>query len=99
MLESVVKTEVEGTLTTRLEQLEKQIKGNFDTKFNTIHRQIDMKIGNIESVAQKVNEASEKLTTGGGHWKLPFFLLLVVVVAIAGGAYYLYEKLRKSHFL
>lgn len=97
-LEAVVKTEVEGTLTARLEMLEKAMKGNLDTKINTINRQIDMKIGSMESVAKKV-EASAKLASGGGGWRLPFFLLLIILLGVASGAYWLYQKLLKSHIL
>lgn len=98
-LEHVVKTEVEGTLTTRLEQLEQQIRGNLDGKMNTINRQLDMKIGHLETVAKKVNDATDKMAAGDGQWKWLLAILAVFSLAIGGGWFWTYRFLVKKHFL
>lgn len=98
-LEQVVKNEVEGTMTARLEQLEQQMKGNIDSKMNTINRQIDMKIGNLETVAKKVNDASDKIAAGGSQWIWLLLGLVLVLLTFSCGGYYLFKQALKKHLL
>ena len=98
-LELVVKTEVEGTITSRLEQLEQQIRGSLDGKMNTINRQLDMKIGHLETVAKKVNDATDKMAAGDGQWKWLILILVLFTMVLAGGWFWTYRWMVKKHLL
>ena len=96
-LESVVKIEVEGTLAGRLDHLEKQMKGNVESKINALNKQLDTKIARIEELVKKMEAVpATKGEKPRSEW--PFYFLLLVVMGHVGATVYLrFSDSKKWH--
>ena len=100
-LEAVVKTEVEGTLAGRLDHLEKQMKGNVESKINGLNKQLDAKISRMEELLKK-SEATAKGATAADNNKpssWPFYFLVLIVFSQVAVTVWIYLKLQKMHLL
>jgi len=86
-LEDIIKKEVDGAVSEKLDMLEKKMKSN-------VHRNIlsaeDKASSKITSVDTSLPKESVRARSSGG-WKLPF-VLLVCVIGIAGYFQYIYFK-------
>jgi len=96
-LESVIKTEVEGTLAGRLDHLEKQMKGSLDNKVNALSKQMDGKISRMEELVKKADAklAEEKPRASS----MPYYFMILIVIGQIGWSVYLFRKLQKMHLL
>lgn len=92
-LESLIKSQVEGSLERRLSSLEQQMRGSVEKKMSNIESALDRKMTRLET------QASELATSTSTGWQLPFVLLLIVVLAAALGLYLFYLKMKKMHIL
>jgi len=97
----VVKTEVEGTLAGRLDYLEKQMKGNLESKINGLNKQMDAKISRMEDLIKKAENSAKAAPVEKqkqpSSW--PFYFLVLIVLSQVGVTAWIFFKIQKMHLL
>jgi archaellum component FlaC len=88
-LEKLVKKEVEGSLTGRLNQVERQIRDDINRKLNKIEDTLNKLKINVDYTGTTVKKSS-------GEWKTPFMILVGFLVVACIGLFIFYQHLLKK---
>uniref|UniRef100_A0A7S0XEJ2 L-type lectin-like domain-containing protein n=1 Tax=Chromulina nebulosa TaxID=96789 RepID=A0A7S0XEJ2_9STRA len=103
-LETLVKKQVDGSITDRLDKLETQMKGNLDKKINTLETTIDRKLTNKINAKEKLNNNNKskepEISTSScncSYW--PFYLSILVNLGACSWFYYVFYMSKKKHLL
>jgi archaellum component FlaC len=88
-LEKLIKKEVDGSLSGRLSQVERQLRDDTNRKLAKIEETLNKLKINVDYTGSTVQKAS-------GEWKTPFMILVGLLVLASVGLFFFYQHLLKK---